>query len=145
MQFMLSALHQYYEGSVSYPKIYAFGRYHHLSYRSSYHSVSNHPVCLCIALLLPFSVLNSSRIRLKADGSPHIKTETSSLSYGLIVHFQLLSTSYHYDAVTFCYRTRQFVLIWTFTILIYTLRGRTAFAFRRGSSHPSSLLYLSVQ
>src|SRR5882724_2556306 len=45
-----------------------------------------------------------SRLRHERAGSPQPSAESGSLSYGLPVHLQMLSTPPHGDAVTFDYR-----------------------------------------
>ena len=65
---------------------------------------------------------------------------SGSLSYGLIVHFQLLSTPLYSDAVTFNYRDYSSSLTWTFTMLIKRLHRRTHCPTRSGN--PDILLSL---
>ena len=94
------------------------------SIESSGHSVSNHPsssppptwFCdtgLTVARLHHAARTHSAEFRttslglhLSLAGSPRRQAESSSSSYGLVVHLQLLSTSSHENAVTFSYRVQ---------------------------------------
>jgi hypothetical protein len=86
--------------------------------RPSEHSVSNHPVPSRVrrlyfptgfphpALLGPsrrISSLSEFGLRLSCGGSPRHQAESSSSSYGLLIHLQLLPTPPRGDAVTFGY------------------------------------------
>src|SRR4029079_1188008 len=85
----------------------------------SAHSFSNHPAAPRIAFTRSSSLrgfpgrslgralvasTRRSGLRHLSAGSPASQAESSSLSYGLVVHFQLLSTPFRKDAVTFRYR-----------------------------------------
>jgi hypothetical protein len=90
--------------------------------KPSDHSVSNHPssprglgLVPCHRLtgnttlgrLHPFlGTIASLGLRRYLAGSPRRQAESSSLSYGPVVHLQLLSTPSHEDAVTFGYRVQ---------------------------------------
>ncbi len=89
---------------------------------SSDHSISNHPSpppppTWFVLRGLPSQVCvkqahthwagfrtTSFGLRHSLAGSPRRQAESSSLTYGLVVHFQLLSTSSHENAVTFSYK-----------------------------------------
>jgi hypothetical protein len=79
----------------------------------SEHSVSNHPMNSSVpfsSLLysgtqhLPVGIMASPLASRLAYPSGRIEF----VSYGLLFHFQLLSTPHYCDAVTFCYRPRNF-------------------------------------
>ena len=69
----------------------------------SRHSVLNHVGCPTVALSVALAPRVCSRLRHERAGSPQPSAESGSLSYGLPVHLQMLSTPPHGDAVTFDY------------------------------------------
>ncbi|MCH7689098.1 MAG: hypothetical protein IH899_20890, partial [Planctomycetes bacterium] len=91
------------------------------SIEPSDHSISNHPssppppTWFCVTGLTVARLHHAARthsagfrttslgLRHSLAGSPRRKAESSSLSYGLVVHLQLLCTSFHENAVTFSY------------------------------------------
>ena len=94
------------------------------SIEPSGHSVSNHPspppppTWFCVTGLTVARLHHAARthlaefrttslgLRLSLADSPQRQAESSSSSYGLAVHLQLLSTSSHENAVTFGYRVQ---------------------------------------
>jgi len=58
------------------------------------------------------------RLHHESEGLPPHETETGSSSYGLTVHFQLLSTPPLGDAVAFNFRVFWLALVRTCTVLI---------------------------
>jgi hypothetical protein len=72
------------------------------------------------------SRFRGSGFRHWAADSPSTAAESSSLSYGRAVHFQLLPTSPRDDAVTFCFRPESVYLKRTFTSLTKSAFRRTA-------------------
>ena len=94
------------------------------SIEPSNHSVSNHPsppplpTWFCVTGLTVAGLHHAARthlaefrttslgLHLSLAGSPRRQAESSSSSYGLVVHLQLLSTSSHENAVTFSYRVQ---------------------------------------
>jgi hypothetical protein len=103
--------------------------------RPSHRSVANHLTRPSIALTRYPSAYWASRfrrfgLRLRLEGSPSRPAESRSLSYGPMVHLQLLSTPPRGDAVTFGYRPESVYLKGTRTPRIgYTLR-RTSHGFQ---------------
>lgn len=97
--------------------------------RPSEHSVLNHRgVSRRRFNTQPLSVAGfrfRSRLRQSTAGSPDATAETGSSSYGLLIHFQLLSTSFHKDAVTFSYRPECACLKGTLTPPTKHARRRT--------------------
>jgi len=69
----------------------------------SVHPVLNHVCCPYIASPSSPRVWPSLGLRLGIAGSPQQSAESGSLSYGLLLRFQLLSTSPRDDAVTFSF------------------------------------------
>src|SRR5579872_1414944 len=74
-----------------------------------------------------------SGLRHGTAGSPSTPAETSSLSYGRVLHFQLLPTPPHGDAVTFCFRPENVCLKGTCTPLTLRALRRTIPPLRRWS------------
>jgi hypothetical protein len=97
--------------------------------RPSEHSALNHRDVSCHRFhTQPLSMAGfrfRSRLRHSTAGSPDATAETGSSSYGLLVHFQLLSTPFHKDAVTFSYRPECACLKRTSTSPIKHARRRT--------------------
>ena len=97
------------------PPVVAFARY------SSARRVSR---------VRPRGRANGSRLRARLGVSPGHQAESSSSSYGLVVHLLLLSTPPHGDAVAVGYRQEAFRLKRTFTSLTCTLAGALALTLR---------------
>lgn len=98
----------------------------------SYHSVHKHLTTLRRRFnTLPlsstdFPLSSGSELRHLDAGSLSSPAESGSLSYGLVVHIQLLSTSSHDDAVTYCYRPENVYLKRTYTSLTTHACRRTS-------------------
>jgi len=96
----------------------------------------------------PFASRLGSRLRHSLAGSSLRTAESSSLSYGLILHLPLLRTPPRGDALSFSYRPESACLTRTLTSLTLHARRRTSAGSRpqpkRGHASPSAQTLLMM-